>query len=69
MIKEEGSKDKDRQGVEENLFIIVLLQLLVYLLLSFLLLLSFYISLLTPDQDYVSKALVFLTVIYVSSYR
>ena len=48
---------------------IVLLQLLVYLLLYFLLLLLFSISLLTPDKDYVSKALVFLIVLYVSSYR
>ena len=37
----------------------VLLQLLVYLLLYFLLLLLFSISLLTPDEDHVSKALVF----------
>ena len=48
---------------------IVLLQLLVYRLLYFLLLLLFSISLLTPDKDYVSKALVFLIVLYVSSYR
>ena len=46
---------------------IVLLQLLVYLLLYFLLLLLFSISIFTPDEDYVSKALVFLFVLYVSS--
>ena len=37
----------------------VLFQLLVYLLLFFLLLLLFSIPLLTPDEDQVSKALVF----------
>ena len=37
---------------------IVLLQLLVYLLLYFLLLLLFSVSLLTPDEDSLSKALV-----------
>ena len=41
---------------------IALLQLLVYLLLYFLLLLLFSISPLTPDEDYESKALVFLIV-------
>ena len=38
---------------------IALLQLLVYFLLYFLLLLLFSISLLTPDEDSLSKALVF----------
>ena len=47
------------------LFNIILLQILVYLLLYFLLLLLFSISLLTPDEDYVSKALVFLIVLCV----
>ena len=37
---------------------IVLLQLLVYLLLYFLLLLLFSVSLFTPDEDSLSKALV-----------
>ena len=49
-----------------NSLSIVLLQLLVYLLLYFLLLLSFSISI---DEDYVPKALVFLFVLYVLSYR
>ena len=40
-------------------FNIVLLQLLIYLLLYFLLLLLYSISLLTPDKDSLSKALVF----------
>ena len=42
---------------------------MVYLLLYFLLLSLFSISLLTPNEDRVSKALVFLIVLYVSSYR
>ena len=42
---------------------------IVYLLLYFLLLLLFSVSLLTPDEDYVSKVFVFLTVLYVLSYR
>ena len=46
----------------------VLLQLLVYLILYFLLLL-FSVSLLTPDKDYVLEALVFLIVLCASSYR
>ena len=50
--------DADEQSATQN----VLLQLLVYLLLYFLLLLLISISLLTPDEDFVSKALVFLIV-------
>ena len=54
MIKEEGSKEEDRQEFE--------VKLLVYLLLYFLLLLLFSISLLTPDEDCVSIVLVLLIV-------
>ena len=62
-IIKEGSKEEDRQKVEVNEILnIVLLQLFVCLLLCFLLLLLFSISLLHK-----TKALVFLIVLYVSS--
>ena len=52
-----------------SLFNIVLLQLLVCLLLYFLLLLLLFCLSSTPDEDDGSKTLVFLIVLYVSSYR
>ena len=64
-IIKEGSKEEDRQKVEVNQILnIVLLQLFVCLLLCFLLLSLFSISLLHQ-----MKALVFLIVLYVSSYK
>ena len=61
-----GAKKKEKKLLLIEPKNIVLLQLLV---LYFLLLLLFSVSLLTPDEDYVSKTFVFLIVLYVSSYR
>ena len=61
-----GAKKKEKKLLLTEPKNIVLLQLLV---LYFLLLLLFSVSLLTPDEDYVSKTFVFWIVLYVWSYR